>query len=68
MIYKIEMQGNGQARVFDDTGRMMCQFAPYVGSFSAGQVDESAREVHMQHDNDSVGVYDLDSGTFKGWK
>ena len=67
MIYKVELQSNGQGKVFDDTGRMMCQFAPYSGSFSSGQVDETKREVHMQHDNNSTGIYDLDSGTFKGW-
>ena len=69
MLYKVEIQdANGQAKVFDENGQMMCQFNPYSGSFSSGQVDEAERVVHMQHDNGTVGLYDLDSDTFKGWK
>lgn len=69
LIYRVEVQSdNGQAKVFDDNGQIVCQFNPISGSFSSGQVDEANREVHMQHDNGDVGIYDLDTGTPKGWK
>ena len=69
MIFTVEIDdSNGQAKVFDENGRMICQCAPYSGSFTSGQVDEVRREVHMQHENGDTGIYELDSGAFKGWK
>jgi hypothetical protein len=68
MIHKVEVQEHNQTRVFDDSGRMMCQFRPTAASFRQGRwMKPSAGSTCSMTINNSTGIYDLNSGTSKGW-